>query len=118
MRVLVVDDEALALDRLRTLFADIDEVEVVGQATDGDMALEQIETLQPDLVILDIQMPKLSGVRPLAYGEGVASYVVNLSNAPGCLPDLPSAARKRNADTVVLLQLGRSLGTMEMLAFG
>ena len=69
MRVLVVDDEALALDRLRTLFADIDEVDVVGQATDGDMALEQIEKLQPDLVILDIQMPGRNGLRTAAALE-------------------------------------------------
>lgn len=66
MRVLLVDDEALALDRLRTLFADIDEVEVVGQATDGDMALEQIEALKPELVILDIQMPGRNGLRTAA----------------------------------------------------
>lgn len=69
MRVLVVDDEALALDRLRTLFADIDEVDVVGQASDGDMALEQIEKLQPDLVILDIQMPGRNGLRTAAALE-------------------------------------------------
>lgn len=66
MRVLLVDDEALALDRLRTLFADIDEVEVIGQASDGDMALEQVEALKPDLVILDIQMPGRNGLRTAA----------------------------------------------------
>lgn len=69
MRVLLVDDEALALDRLRTLFADIDEVEVVGQASDGDMALQQIEALSPDLVILDIQMPGRNGLRTAAALE-------------------------------------------------
>ena len=69
MRVLLVDDEALALDRLRTLFADIDDVEVVGQASDGDMALEQIQALQPDLVILDIQMPGRNGLRTAAALE-------------------------------------------------
>jgi DNA-binding LytR/AlgR family response regulator len=69
MRVLVVDDEALALDRLRTLFADIEGVEVVGQASDGDMALEQIEKLRPDLVILDIQMPGRNGLRTAAALE-------------------------------------------------
>jgi two-component system, LytTR family, response regulator len=69
MRVLLVDDEALALDRLRTLFADIEEVEVVGQATDGDMALAQIEELAPELVILDIQMPGRNGLRTAAAIE-------------------------------------------------
>lgn len=66
MRVLLVDDEALALDRLRTLFVDIEDVDVVGQASDGDMALQQIETLRPDLVILDIQMPGRNGLRTAA----------------------------------------------------
>lgn len=69
MRVLLVDDETLALDRLRTLFEDIDEVEVIGQATDGDTALEQIEALAPDLVILDIQMPGRNGLRTAAALE-------------------------------------------------
>ena len=66
MRVLLVDDEALAIDRLRVLFGDIDDVEIVGDARDGDAALEQIEALRPDLVILDIQMPGRNGLRTAA----------------------------------------------------
>jgi DNA-binding LytR/AlgR family response regulator len=66
MRVLLVDDEALALDRLRTFFADIDDVTVVGQARDGDEALQEIQRLTPDLVILDIQMPGRNGLRAAA----------------------------------------------------
>jgi two-component system, LytTR family, response regulator len=66
MRVLLVDDEALALDRLRTFFDNIEGVEVVGQARDGDEALEQIQALTPDLVILDIQMPGRNGLRAAA----------------------------------------------------
>ena len=42
MRVLLVDDEALALDRLTSFFGDIEGVELVGRATDGNMALEKI----------------------------------------------------------------------------
>jgi DNA-binding LytR/AlgR family response regulator len=66
MRVLLVDDEALALDRLRVFCDDIDGIEVVGQARDGDEALAQIEALRPDLVILDIQMPGRNGLRTAA----------------------------------------------------
>jgi DNA-binding LytR/AlgR family response regulator len=63
MRALLVDDEQLALDRLCVLFADIDGVEIIGQARDGDSALAAIRELKPDLVILDIQMPGRSGLR-------------------------------------------------------
>ncbi|CAN5212168.1 LytTR family transcriptional regulator DNA-binding domain-containing protein [soil metagenome] len=62
MRILLVDDETLALDRLRTLFDDIDDVEVVGQAKEGTTALALIGTLKPDLVILDVQMPGRNGL--------------------------------------------------------
>jgi DNA-binding LytR/AlgR family response regulator len=66
MRVLLVDDETLALDRLRTFFADIEGVELVGHAQDGDQALERIAELRPDLVIMDVQMPGRNGLRAAA----------------------------------------------------
>lgn len=66
MRVLLVDDEALALDRLTSFFGDIEGVELVGRATDGNMALERIRELRPDLVIMDIQMPGRTGLRAAA----------------------------------------------------
>jgi two-component system LytT family response regulator len=66
MRVLLVDDESLALDRLRTFFGDIEGAEVVGQASDGNEALERIRELTPDLVIFDVQMPGKNGLRAAA----------------------------------------------------
>jgi DNA-binding LytR/AlgR family response regulator len=66
MRILLVDDESLALDRLRTLFADIEGVEVVGQAKEGTTALALISEMKPDLVILDVQMPGRNGLRVAA----------------------------------------------------
>ena len=62
MRVLLVDDEALALDRLCVLFGDIDGVEVIGHAQDGEQAVARARELKPDLVILDIQMPGRNGL--------------------------------------------------------
>ena len=66
MRVLLVDDETLALDRLTSFFGDIEGVEVVGRATDGNMALDKIRELLPELVIMDIQMPGRTGLRAAA----------------------------------------------------
>jgi two-component system LytT family response regulator len=59
--VLVVDDEPPARERLCRLLAEIETVKVVGEARDGVQALEMIEALSPDLVLLDIQMPGLDG---------------------------------------------------------
>jgi two-component system LytT family response regulator len=61
MRTLVVDDEPPARERLKRLIADIEGVELVGEAEDGVQAVEMIEREQPDLVLLDIQMPGLDG---------------------------------------------------------
>ncbi|QAY75843.1 LytTR family DNA-binding domain-containing protein [Sphingosinicella sp. BN140058] len=63
LRVLLVDDEPLALRRLATLFDDIDDTEIVGTAATGREAEAQIGALRPDLVMLDISMPQKSGLR-------------------------------------------------------
>lgn len=62
LRVLLVDDEPLALDRLTALFRQLPGVEVVGTANDGVSAARAIAVLRPDLVMLDIQMPEKSGL--------------------------------------------------------
>lgn len=61
LRILLVDDEPLALQRLRDLMEGLPGLEVAGEALDGLQALEAIQSLHPDLVLLDIQMPGLDG---------------------------------------------------------
>ncbi|MFH1865704.1 MAG: LytTR family DNA-binding domain-containing protein [Candidatus Eisenbacteria bacterium] len=61
MRVLVVDDEELARVRIKELLADIPDVEVAGEAENGLRAVEMTRELDPDVVILDIQMPGMDG---------------------------------------------------------
>jgi len=62
LRVLVVDDEPLGRRRILDLLEDEPDVEVVGTATDGAAAVEAIRTALPDLVFLDVQMPRMSGL--------------------------------------------------------
>jgi two-component system, LytTR family, response regulator len=62
MRVLLVDDEPPALERLQAFFGNMADVEVVGTAANGVEANAAIASLTPDLVMLDIQMPELSGL--------------------------------------------------------
>jgi len=60
-RVLIVDDEPLARERLRTLLLDEPDMEIVGEAADGGRAAESIAALTPDIVFLDVQMPGADG---------------------------------------------------------
>ena len=62
VRTLVVDDEPLARIGLRGMLTAFDWVEVVGEATDGEAAVEAIDRLQPELVFLDVQMPGMFGM--------------------------------------------------------
>ena len=61
MRILIVDDEALARAYLAEQLAAADDVEIVGQAGNGFDAVKLAEELSCDLMLLDVQMPKLSG---------------------------------------------------------
>ena len=62
MRVLIVDDEPPARERLRQLIGDISGYEVVGDAANGEQAVAIATELAPDIVLLDIRMPGISGV--------------------------------------------------------
>lgn len=76
---LLADDERLALDELQYLLREFPEVEVVGTASDGLEAVKQAETLEPDLMFLDVQMPGLDGmsvIRRLREGGGHIPYFV------------------------------------------
>ncbi|MEO5830203.1 MAG: LytTR family DNA-binding domain-containing protein [Rhodanobacter sp.] len=61
-RVLIVDDEPLARARLAALLGECAEFEIVGSAADGEAALAAISELQPDVLLLDINMPGIDGV--------------------------------------------------------
>ncbi len=62
MRVLIADDHALVREGIAAILKLSDEIEVVGHASDGLEAIEKTRKLQPDIVIMDINMPKLGGL--------------------------------------------------------
>jgi two-component system, LytTR family, response regulator len=76
IRVLVVDDEKLARDRLAGFLASSDDVALVGQASDGVEALRLIEAERPDLVFLDVQMPGMDGFEVLKALRAPAPHIV------------------------------------------
>jgi two-component system, LytTR family, response regulator len=57
-RTLIVDDESLARERLKRLFGNYGSLfQIIGEASDGDQAQDLIESLKPDIIFLDVQMP-------------------------------------------------------------
>jgi two-component system LytT family response regulator len=67
IRTLIVDDEPLARERVRSLLESEPDVEIVGEAADGPSALEALRAKKPDLLFLDIQMPGLDGFQVLQH---------------------------------------------------
>ena len=76
LRTLIVDDEPLAIERLQILSADHPMIEIVGTANDGVEALRITQTLTPDLIFLDIGMPRMNGI--------------NAARALGLMPKRPA----------------------------
>ncbi len=69
LRVLIAEDEAIARRRLLRQLQELGGVEVVGEAQDGVELLGMLRQLEPDLVLLDIRMPRLTGLEALALME-------------------------------------------------
>lgn len=65
IRVCLVEDQTLVREGIKSLLALVDDVEVVGEAADGEEALRTIPESSPDVVLLDIRMPRLDGLEVL-----------------------------------------------------
>ncbi len=78
IRVCVVDDQTLVRQGIRSLIGLASDISVVGEAADGEEALALLEGLAPDVVLLDIRMPKLDGL-------GVLEALSKQPSAPPCI---------------------------------
>jgi DNA-binding NarL/FixJ family response regulator len=65
IRVVLVDDQTLVRQGVRGLLELVPDIEVVGEASDGEEALEVVPALKPDVLLLDIRMPRMSGIAVL-----------------------------------------------------
>ena len=78
MRILIVDDETPARERLQRLLGELTDCELIGQAADGEQALQLCQQLQPDVLLLDVRMPGLTGIE-------VAQHLNTLAAPPAVI---------------------------------
>jgi len=75
---MIVDDEPLAIERMQVLCAELDQLQVVGTASDGEAAVRLADKLRPDLLLLDMTMPGMDGL-------GVARVLGQRDNPPAVI---------------------------------
>ena len=78
MKILIIDDEPLARQRLASVIAEIGKHDVIGEGSHGEQALSLSQSLQPDVLLLDIRMPGMSGVE-------AASHIMKLEEPPAII---------------------------------
>src|ERR1700680_6464 len=75
IRAVIIDDERLARNELKKLLLDFPEIEVIAEAANANEGVEKIDSLRPDLIFLDIQMPGKTGVDMLSELERIPNVI-------------------------------------------
>ena len=98
IRVLIVDDSALIRERLKTMLSEIAGVEIVGQAEDKMEAIASNERLHPDVVILDIRLPRGDGIEVLQHIKRDTPSVIVIMLTNYSYPQYRQKCLKAGAD--------------------
>jgi DNA-binding NarL/FixJ family response regulator len=114
IRVLVVDDHAVVREGLRTFLGLQDDLAVVGEAADGEAALAQAQALQPDVVLMDLVMPRMDGIeamRRLRAGGSTARVIVltSFTDEATVLPAIRAGAAGYVLKTAAPAELARAI---------
>lgn len=121
MKILIVDDEALARERLCGLVAELGGHEVVGEAANGKQALTQAAALLPDTVLLDIRMPEMDGIEAalhLAMQEGPPAVIFTTAYGDHALAAFEANATDYLLKPIRKEQLERALGKARQMNRG
>jgi DNA-binding NarL/FixJ family response regulator len=109
VRILIVDDSELWRRSVRLLLTEDDNLEVVSEASDGLEAVQKCEQLQPDLVLLDIHLPKMSGFEVARQLSELSPSTKILFLSSSQSPDVMNEALKIGSGYVVKVDASRDL---------
>ena len=101
IRVLLVDDVQGVRQMLRNILATYPNFEVVGEACDGEEALEAVQILKPSVVVMDINMPRLNGIKATSLIKRVYPHVVIVGLSVYANDDTCKAMTAAGATTVI-----------------
>lgn len=97
LRVLLVDDHAMMRQGLRSVLESYPEVEIVGEGWNGEEAVSLVQTLQPSVVVMDINMPKLNGIEATARIKAQFPHMAIIGLSVNSDSDNQEAMRKAGA---------------------
>ena len=101
IRVLLVDDVPSVRQTLREILATYPDFEVVGEACNGEEALESVQILKPSVVVMDINMPRLDGIKATSLIKRVYPHVVIVGLSVYANDDTRRAMTAAGATTVI-----------------
>jgi len=78
IKLILVDDHPMVIVGIKAMLEDSSEFEIIGQASDGKQALDLVETTIPDVLVLDIRMPKLTGIEVVQKLKSMGSPIKTL----------------------------------------
>lgn len=130
IRVLITDDHLIVREGLRLILETAENIEVVGEATDGSECLRLVTELKPDVILMDLQMPRMDGITAIQHlrkdHEQIAIVILTTYNeddlmirglqagARGYL--LKDSSREHLLDTIAAAAKGETLLKPEILA--